>query len=428
METPLTPIQNVPQETPAHVSRPELRLSSWILLLVSALLFGFAGGKLATVSEKIHLANLGRQTVEPTSEDIQEAKENAVAEDQAVIDVVEKSTRGVVSIVITKDVPQLKRGGFGGFPFFFSPFGIDDLEQSPQGSTDDSTKRQVGSGSGFIVSAEGLVVTNKHVVSDTTAEYTIITNDGKEYGATVLARDPNNDIALLKIEGTDFPALPLGDSDTLKVGQTAIAIGNPLGEFANSVSRGIVSGLQRDVTAGSQFLGDVEKLTNIIQTDAAINPGNSGGPLLNLFGEVVGVNVAVAQGAENIGFAIPVNSIKRAVNEVKATGKISTPYLGVRYIPLNDSIQKNNNLPYNYGALVLRGETMTDFAVIPGSPADKAGIMENDIILEFQGQKVDAEHPLGKLIGERSVGEEVTLKLWHKGEVKEINVRLEERE
>lgn len=426
METPLTPIQNSPVVSPIQTPRQELRLSSWILILVSALLFGFAGGKLATLSEKVHLSNLGKQVVEPTSEDIQRAKESAVAEDQAVIDVVSKSSPGVVSIVISKDIPQLRRG-FGGFPFFFNPFGTDNLNQSPDNSEEESTKQQVGSGSGFFVTKEGLIVTNKHVVSDASAEYTVITNDGKEYPATVLARDPNNDIALMKIEGSDFPALSLGNSDELKVGQTAIAIGNPLGEFANSVSRGIISGLQRDVTAGSQFQGDIEKLTNIIQTDAAINPGNSGGPLLNLFGEVVGVNVAVAQGAENIGFAIPVNSIKRAVNEVKTTGKISTPYLGVRYIPLNDSIQKNNNLPYNYGALILRGQTMTDFAVIPGSPADKVGIVENDIILEFQGIKIDQDHPLGKLIGERSVGEEVTLKVWHKGETKEIKVRLEER-
>lgn len=414
---------------PLHQSQParqELRLSSWVLILMSALLFGFAGGKLASLSEKVHLANIGKQETVPTPEDIERGKVNAVAEDQAVIDVVKKSTPGVVSIVITKDVPQLRRGGLGGFPFFFNPFGDEDQYQSGDPSPE-STKRQVGSGSGFLVSDDGLIVTNKHVVSDTEAEYTVITNDGKEHSATILARDPNNDIALMKIDGKDFPALRLGDSDSLQVGQTAIAIGNPLGEFANSVSRGIISGLQRDVTAGSQFQGDVEKLTNIIQTDAAINPGNSGGPLLNLFGEVVGVNVAVAQGAENIGFAIPVNSIKRAVNEVKTTGKISTPYLGVRYILLTEGIQKKNNLPYSYGALVLRGETITDFAVIPGSPADKAGIMENDIVLEFQGQKIDIDHPLGKLIGERTVGEEVTLKVWHKGETKEMKIRLEER-
>lgn len=278
----------------------------------------------------------------------------------------------------------------------------------------------------FFASADGLVVTNKHVVSDEAATYTVVVNGGKEYEAKVLGKDPNNDIAILKVEGTDFPVLPLGDSDAIKVGQIAIAIGNPLGEFANSVSRGIVSGVQRDVTAGSGF-GQEERLTNIIQTDAAINPGNSGGPLFNINGQVIGVNVAVAQGAENIGFALPINDVKRIIEQVKTLGRIATPYIGVRHILLTEESAKQLELPYSYGALVLRGQNITDFAVIPGSPGDKAGLVENDIILEINGKKIDQNNTLSKIISQYNVGEELTLLVWHKGDTKEVKLTLEEK-
>jgi serine protease Do len=287
-------------------------------------------------------------------------------------------------------------------------------------------KQQVGSGSGFIVSADGLIVTNKHVVSDDEATYTVVQSGGKEFEAKVLGKDPNNDIAILKIEGENFPVLPLGDSDAIKVGQTAIAIGNPLGEFANSVSRGIVSGIKRDVTAGSGF-GQEERLTNIIQTDAAINPGNSGGPLFDIKGRVIGINVAVAQGAENIGFALPINDVKRIITQVRETGRIVTPYIGVRYALLNEKAAKTLNLPYNYGALILRGQNITDFAVIPGSPADKAGIIENDIILEINSKKIDDQNSLSKILSQFDINQELTLLVWSKGETKEIKLILEEK-
>jgi serine protease Do len=212
----------------------------------------------------------------------------------------------------------------------------------------------------------------------------------------------------------------------LKVGQTVIAIGNSLGEFANSVSKGIISGLKRNVTAGSGF-GETERLTNIIQTDAAINPGNSGGPLLDVSGSVIGVNVAMAQGAENIGFALPINQVENAINQIKTKGKISVPFIGIRYVIIDQAIQQQNNLPLDYGALVIRGERAIDLAVIPGSPADKAGIVENDIILEIDGSKITAENQLGDLISKHNVDDVVALKVWHKGETKDVKVTLEER-
>jgi len=220
--------------------------------------------------------------------------------------------------------------------------------------------------------------------------------------------------------------LELADSGNLKIGQTVIAIGNSLGEFRNTVSKGIISGLKRNVTAGDGF-GQAETLSEVIQTDAAINPGNSGGPLLNISGQVIGVNVAMAQGAENIGFALPINIVKKGIESVKSKGKIVQPYIGVRYIPITEEIKKANNLPYGYGALVLRGQKVTDFAVVPGSPADKAGLTENDIILEINGVKIDEKNLLSDQIAKSNVGDTINLKIWHKGEEKTVQVKLEER-
>ena len=396
------------------------------LFLLFAAVFGFVGGLLSPLATRFYDEKVAPVNPLTSEADKQAAKEKVMAPgDDAIVALVEKNSPAVVSIIITKDVPQARRffsSPFGGrSPFFFDPF-----QEDPGTGSGETERRQIGSGSGFLVTADGLIVTNKHVVSDTEAEYTVIMNDTKEYPAKILARSPNNDIAVLKIEGKDFPFLTLGDSDTVKVGETAVAIGNPLGEFANSVSRGIISGLKRSVSAGNG-LGASEQLSDIIQTDAAVNPGNSGGPLFTLSGEVIGVNVAMALGAENIAFALPINPVKKIVEQVKTTGKISIPYLGVRYIIVNDDIKKQNNLPYAYGALVLRGQTVTDFAVIPGSPADKAGIVENDIILEIGGTKIDEEHPLSTLINNYNVGQEVTVKVWHKGETKDMRVRLEER-
>lgn len=399
------------------------------VLLALAVFAGFVGGLVAPYAVPLlsEWCPVFRDMVaEQPQDDVIKEEIRVIAEDDAIAGLVEENASSVVSIVITKDVPKVRNffgNPFGGRSFFIdprNPSGVDD------GTGAASEKRQIGSGSGFIVSEDGLVVTNKHVVSDEQAEYTVIASDGKEYPAKVLARDPGNDIAVLKAEAVGLRPVTLGDSDAIRVGQTVLAIGNPLGEFANSVSRGIISGLKRSVTAGSSY-GDTEKLSDIIQTDAAINPGNSGGPLFDLQGEVIGVNVAMAQGAENIGFALPINSVKRVVEQVRTTGRLSVPYLGVRYIILNEVIQKQNDLPFGYGALVLRGQQMIDFAVVPGSPADKAGIVENDIILEIGGQKVDEDHPLASLISSRTAGDEVVLKVWHKGETKEIKVTLEER-
>jgi len=415
-----------------------------ILTIVVSSVFGSFFGFIAGVGSNSFFSKISSKifhTAPASQNDTQVSREKTVEEDSAVIDVVSNASPAVVSIVISKDVPKVQdffSNPFD-FPNFFDPFSSGDGNGSsgtttPQSQNDPGSnqgvnqKETIGGGSGFIITNDGMIVTNKHVVSDTSADYTVITSDDQEHPAKVLAIDPTNDIALIKIDGNDYPTLGFGDSDSLKIGQTVIAIGNSLGEFSNTVSKGIISGLKRSLTAGGGLgSSDTENLSNIVQTDAAINPGNSGGPLLDINGQVIGVNVAMAQGAQNIGFALPSKQIEKVVEEVKATGKISVPYIGIRYIPVDSALQKQISLPYNYGALVVRGSAITDFAVIPGSPADKAGIVENDVILEIDGTKIDKNNSLSDLISKYKIGDTISLKIWHKGQEENINVTLEER-
>lgn len=349
-------------------------------------------------------------------------------QEQAVIDAVEKNSPAVVSIIISKDLPVFENyftNPFDNFNDFFGnnfPFNF----QIPQQRQKGTEKKEIGGGTGFIVSSDGMIVTNKHVVEDEEAEYTVLMNDGKKYDAKVLARDPVLDVAIIKIDEKNLPTVILGDSDNLQIGQSVIAIGNALGEFRNTVSVGVISGLARSITAATSG-GMAEKLDQVIQTDAAINKGNSGGPLLNLKGEVIGINTAIAQDAQNIGFTLPINIVKKDIKDVNEKGRIVTPFLGVRYVLINETIQKANNLKVDYGALVQRGQNPEDLAVIPGSPADKAGLVENDIILEIDGQKISEEHALADVVGKKSVGDEIIMKVWHKGEEKTLKAVLEER-
>jgi len=348
------------------------------------------------------------------------------SEEAAIVDVIAKTNPAVVSIVVTKDVPIIERyfesiDPFGGF--FNDPFGRFDF-QVPRLRERGTERREVGGGSGFFVSSDGLIVTNRHVVADTEAEYTVFTNDGEKHSATVLARDPILDIAVLRIESSNTPYLSFGNSDEIRIGQTAIAIGNALGEFRNSVSVGVVSGLSRSVVAGDN-LGRFELLEEVIQTDAAINPGNSGGPLLDLRGKVIGINVAVTRGAENIGFALPSNLVESVVRSVVEHGEIVRPHLGVRHVQVTPSLQERYTLPVDYGVLVVSGESPDQPAVVPGSPADKAGIRENDIILEIDGARIDDRRSLGFLIRQRNIGDTITLTILRDGERKTISATLE---
>ena len=349
--------------------------------------------------------------------------------DELVVKVVESASPAVVSIVATKDVPVIEKffvDPFAGDPFFKQFFGDGGSGfQVPQFRQKGTEKREVSSGTGFIVSKDGLTITNKHVVSDTDAEFTALLNDGSKRNVKVLARDPLHDLAILKIDGEGYSPLHLGDSTGVKIGQTVVAIGNALGEFRNTVSVGVVSGLQRTVIASSGN-AEPETLRELIQTDAAINPGNSGGPLINIRGEVIGVNTAVASGAENIGFSIPINKAKTALQSVQKSGKIIYPFLGVRYTVITRERAEKEKLPKDYGVLVSDGPN-GEAAIVAGSPADKAGIKKGDIILEIQGERIDQTHSLSSILQKYHVGDEIALKIFRDGKEIEFKATLTER-
>jgi len=353
----------------------------------------------------------------------EEVTTQVVDEDSQIIDIVSQNQDAVVSIVISKNVPVYENYFSDPYSSDFFGFNMPMMNQKQVGEEE----QQIGAGSGFVVTEDGMIVTNRHVVEDEEASYTVILNDGEKLDAKVLARDTYLDLAVLKVDKQFDQVIKLGDSGSLKVGQRVLAIGNSLGEYSGTVSSGIISGLSRQVLAGDGY-GMTELLDGVIQTDAAINPGNSGGPLLDINGNAIGINVAMASGAENVAFSIPINNVKSAIESVKENGKIIRPYLGVRYIMINDEVKKANQLDIDYGALVTRGDTVADLAVIPGSPADKAGIVENDIILEIDGVKLDENASLQNEIQRHAAGDEVELKVWHKGDEKTVKVKLENQE
>lgn len=356
-----------------------------------------------------------------------------VSQEDAVVSTVKRAEPAVVSVIITKNLPKMELDNGqsiplgNDFPFPNDPFFRQFRIQIPQYRQNGTQQQEVGGGTAFFVSNDGLLMTNKHVVADTQAQYTVLLNDGRKVTATVAGRDPIDDIALLKIDGSNYPSLAIAADDTLNLGQTAIAIGNSLGEFRNTVSVGVVSGLQRSITAGDTAGGGQENLNQIIQTDAAINEGNSGGPLLNSQGDVIGMNTAVASNGQNIGFALPAKELRRVLQSYQKNGRIVQVFLGVRYVQITPDVKEQDKLSYDYGVLVSRGQAATDPGVIPGSPADKAGIQEDDIILEADGKKLTQEVSLQQIVASKVPGDTIRLNIFHKGVVKDLTVILEER-
>jgi serine protease Do len=385
--------------------------------LIGAFLFGVLGGASTSyifyLKIKQEVADAGVPIIH-SEKIIEKEYIPQTTQEQKIIDIVKENSPSVVSVVAYKDVPVYEQTYQQDF-FFIIP----KLEQKG------TERQQVGAGTGFIVSSDGLILTNKHVVSDKEAEYVVIMTDNKEYNAKVLARDPVQDLAIMKIEGgNSFKPLKLGSVDDIQIGQTVIAIGNALGRFQNTVSVGVISGLGRTIVAtGPDFA--TERLEDIIQTDTAINRGNSGGPLINLKGEVVGINTAVSTEGENIGFAISIDKAKRSIEQVKTLGRISYPYMGVRYIILNKEISKARDIEVDYGALIVGDD---EPAVVDGSPAQKAGIKEGDIILEINGEKITENNSLAKIISKYNPFESLNLKILRDGQEIYLNIILGEWE
>lgn len=286
------------------------------------------------------------------------------------------------------------------------------------------TQAQQGAGTGIIISKDGLILTNKHVVEGGSS-FEVVTSDGKSYkDVKLIAKDPVNDIAFLKVSGvSDFAPAEIGDSSKMQVGSFVVAIGNALGQYQNTVTTGVISGKSRPITATDG--GGSESLQNLFQTDAAINPGNSGGPLVNIDGQVIGINTAVAgQGSQNIGFAIPINEAIKDIETVTKSGKISRAYIGVRYTAINAEIAQANNLSVDYGAYI--STSQSGGGVVEGSPADKAGLKNGDIILKVNDQKIDDNNSLTSLVGQRSPGDKVKLTVYRDGKEQSIEVILAE--
>lgn len=367
-----------------------------ILIVILLILFG-----MSSLSQKYTPSVNSPKTTE---------KIKVVTEESLTIDIVKKANPSVVTIA-EEAAPKANSIS----PFNLGPFSI---FGQPQQDNNSSEPQSIGTG--FVIDQEGLIVTNKHVVADASAKYQVITNNEKKYTVEKIYRDPLNDVALLKINPTQnsenkLAPISLGDSSNLQVGQYVVAIGTALGEFRNTVTTGVVSGLGRGITAGSPFEGSVERLDNVIQTDAAINPGNSGGPLFNSAGAVIGVNTAVSQSGQNIGFAIPINVIKDSLKNFNETGKFERPYLGVAYKMISKDLAILNNLPQ--GAYVQQ--------VVAGSPAEKAGIQKGDIITEIDGKRLGEKLEISEIIAHKKVGDRVNIKLNRDDKTEEITAILE---
>lgn len=336
---------------------------------------------------------------------VPQEKVKVVTEESVTIDIVKKAGPSVVTIA--EDLPARANN-------------FDRPESLFDAPSDESPKEPRGIGSGFLIAEDGLVITNKHVVSDGEGKYYVITNADKKYTVTKVYRDALNDVAFLQItpsehSGEKLKPLELGDSSRLEVGQHAIAIGTALGEFRNTVTTGVISGLGRGITAGSPYEGAVERLDNVIQTDAAINPGNSGGPLLNSAGQVVGVNTAVSADGQNIGFAIPINAIKDSLQNFNQTGKFDRAYLGVSYRMISRDTAIMNDLPQ--GAYIQQ--------IVPGSPAEKADLQKGDIITKIDGQAVTDKVQLSSFISKKKIGDTLTLTVFREEKTLDVKATLE---
>ena len=331
---------------------------------------------------------------------IEQKRQTVVQEGEVIADIAEEVGPSVVSIV-TKQQSEVRSLYYGS-----------------------RIRNTQAAGTGVIIDSNGLILTNKHVVPEGTNNVQVVTDDGEVYeDAEIIGRDSLNDLAILKVNNAkDFKPAQLADSDSVRTGQKVIAIGNALGQFQNTVTSGIISGMGRPIEASDESGAGAEQLTNLFQTDAAINSGNSGGPLLNFNGEVIGINTAVAADAENIGFAIPINEAKGIVESVQTTGKVSRPYLGVRYVMLSASTAKELDVSTTRGAYISTDEG----SIVSGSPAEKAGLKPGDIITKVNNITLGNTIPLASAIGRFKVGDTVELTVVRSDKEQKVKATLTE--
>ncbi len=390
---------------PRRISIPKPRTPNWnrlkpiLLILLACLLVGFAGGWLGA-----RTYNSG--TINPAG-----TTRYVSNESQLISSIAKNVGQSVVSIDSQTQTSTYTPDLFG---FGYQP----------------TTQTQESAGTGFIISASGLIVTNRHVVPAGTTSVSVTLADGTRYDSVnVVGRTSSSsplDVAFLKItdlKGKKLTPLNLGDSSQMQVGDKVIAIGNALGQFQNTVTTGIISGYGRDVTASDQTGSSQENLTDLFQTDAAINEGNSGGPLVNLNGQVIGMNTAIASGAQNIGFAIPINDIKGLIDNVLATGQFAQAYIGVHYVSLTNDVAYLYNLSVNRGAYIAPSQDGQP-SVVPGSPADKAGLQEKDIITKVNNTALDSRTDLTSAISQYQPGDTVSLTVIRGGKTIHISITL----
>ncbi|HVC36634.1 MAG TPA: trypsin-like peptidase domain-containing protein [Candidatus Dormibacteraeota bacterium] len=371
---------------------------SLVLVLLLGLAAGFFGGWLEARNNQMGLV----------SGSLSQEKKVVTSQSQLISQIAKLVGPSVVSVNVTgqQTTPSL--------------FGFSQSQQT------------VAAGTGIIISSDGLIITNRHVVPAGTTSVSVTLSDGTQLkNVTVVGRTNANDsldIAFLKIQNSNghklIPAA-IGDSAQVQVGDAVVAIGNALGQFQNTVTSGIISGYGRQVQASDGLTQASENLDDLFQTDAAINEGNSGGPLVNLNGQVIGINTAVAGNAQNIGFAIPINDVKGLINQVLKTGKFVRPFLGVRYIPLTPDVAQSYGLSVSNGAYIAPSVDPTQPSIEPGSPAAKAGLQEGDVISQVNGTNIDQSHSLTTLLNQYSVGDKLRLTILRTGQTLNLSVTLE---
>ena len=392
MATTTTPTQKPKKPVPEKKDQPQSDTTKTLMFTFLAVAAGFFGGWFGA-----------QNSVDNAASDQTVTREIVESEGNLINTIARDVSPSVVSVNVTSTRTQQDFFGFG---------------------------RQFESqsaGTGVILSNDGVVITNRHVVPEGTSSVSVTLADGEEREAEVVGRTNASDtldIAFLKISdtsGLDLVPANIGDSDAVEIGDRVVAIGNALGQFQNTVTSGIISGFGRDIEAFDG--GGVETLQNLFQTDAAINSGNSGGPLVNAASEVIGINVATAN-ASNISFAIPINDVKSLIDIVLDEGSLQRPYLGIRYVPINEEVANELDLEVTEGAYIPVGSPERP-AILPGSPAETAGLQEEDIITEIDGQKLDERNSVVSILGRKRVGDTVDIKVLRGGEEITLQVTLE---